>query len=218
MTSVDTQDSTCLQFTSCVSRTSCKWPTSSSGLRITKSWKQSQRWTFTSSHSASDTTWTQNTCPCWPPRPAPARGSSPLRLWCSALVTSPVSDGDGHPAGDSRGCGVSQDPIPHTYPAVQATEESGGPGKAPLSLHLSGIRNFIQEETHRTAGQQSSVFIGSVSNKHHVLICTFPSVCELHRFPMCRPFFMSHPLSYISTKYPPTHQLHFNYLAFKLSL
>lgn len=37
ITSVDTQDSTCCQFTSCVSRTSCKWPTSSSGLRITKS-------------------------------------------------------------------------------------------------------------------------------------------------------------------------------------
>ena len=25
---------------------------------------ESQRWTVTSSHSASDTTWTQNTCPC----------------------------------------------------------------------------------------------------------------------------------------------------------
>ena len=123
----------------------------------------------------------------------------------------------GHPAGDSCGCGVSQDPTPCTHPAVQATEQSGGPCKAPLSLHLNGIGNFIQEETHRMTDQQSSMFIGSMSINHCALICTFPSVCELHCF-ICQPFFMSYSLSYISTKYPPTLQLHFNYLAFKLSL
>lgn len=218
MTSVDTQDSTCLQFTSCVSRTSCKWPTSSSGLRITKSWKQRVKAGPSPPPTLHQTQPGLKTpAHADPPRPAPARGSSPLRLWHSALVTSSVLDLDGHPAGDSCGCGVSQDPTPCTYPSVQATEQSGGPCKAPLSLHLNGIGNFIQEQTHRMTGQQSSMFIESMSNTYRVLICTFPSVCELHHF-ICQPFFMSYPLSYISTKYPPTHQLHFNYLAFEFSL
>ena len=57
ITSVDTQDSTCCQFTSRVSRTSCKQSTSSSGLRITKSCNQSVRaGPSPPSPSASDTT------------------------------------------------------------------------------------------------------------------------------------------------------------------
>lgn len=40
-TSVDTQDSTCCQLTSCISRTSCKRPTDSSGPSVTKTWNNS---------------------------------------------------------------------------------------------------------------------------------------------------------------------------------
>lgn len=39
ITSVDTQESTCCQFTSWVSRTCCKWDSSSSALKATNSWK-----------------------------------------------------------------------------------------------------------------------------------------------------------------------------------
>lgn len=96
--------------------------------------------------------------PSRPPQPAVAAGSPHLRTRCFAQVKSSVSapgrrSSHGRPwlwhlLGPTEPVQQVLDPTLCTYPTVQATEQRRGPCKAPLSLHLNGVGNFIQEEIH----------------------------------------------------------------------
>lgn len=136
-------------------------------------------------------------------------------LW--ALVKSSVLDLDGHPAGTAVAVVSPRTPTPCTHLCGRPLSRAGVLAKL-HSLHLNGIGNFIQEETHRMTDQQSSMFIGSMSINHRVLISVIFqvyvnfTVSFVNHF-LCHILYHTYLLNILQPIKP-----YFNYLAFKLSL